>query len=165
MPKKRPCTSKWWNRNCAAWKTKSTLCWTISSRQKPSQRSWRIGAAQRRRRKSILQVRNMFSGLLYWLFVLLCLLLGSLDWMRGCYGTFFFLHSLLYRPLLVSATLFTLVFYSSYSLGAPLSTGSWAFSASQLDLAEAEIQDCNVIIEELSGEIADRDDELEQLDK
>jgi len=44
-------------------------------------------------------------------------------------------------------------------------TGSWAFSASQLDLAENEIQDCNNIIEELTTEIADRDDELEQLDR
>jgi chromosome segregation ATPase len=44
-------------------------------------------------------------------------------------------------------------------------SGSWEFSASQLVLAELEIEDCNRIIEELSAEVADRDDELEQLDR
>ena len=44
-------------------------------------------------------------------------------------------------------------------------SGSWQFSASQLELAETEIEDCNRIIEELSAEIKDRDEELEQLDR
>jgi chromosome segregation ATPase len=42
--------------------------------------------------------------------------------------------------------------------------GSWQFCANQLELAEEEINDCNRIIEELTAEIADRDEELEQLD-
>lgn len=44
-------------------------------------------------------------------------------------------------------------------------SGSWQFSANQLVLAELEIEDCNRIIEQLSAEIADRDEELEQYDR
>lgn len=35
-------------------------------------------------------------------------------------------------------------------------SGSWEFSAAQLEQAELEIEDCNHVIEELSAEIQDR---------